>query len=51
MHHEVHTDLRRQLNTLNEPADLTFNLTESPWLRAGRKYSVRVRATFPFHKE
>ncbi|KZT70099.1 glycoside hydrolase family 27 protein [Daedalea quercina L-15889] len=29
------------LNTLDEPADLTFNLTESPWLRAGRQYSVR----------
>ncbi|KAF4564487.1 hypothetical protein EYR36_002423 [Pleurotus pulmonarius] len=23
------------LNTLNEPSDLTFNLTESPWIRAG----------------
>ncbi|KAG9221845.1 hypothetical protein CCMSSC00406_0005670 [Pleurotus cornucopiae] len=29
------------LNTLNEPSDLTFNLTESPWIRAGRAYSVR----------
>ncbi|KIY48460.1 glycoside hydrolase [Fistulina hepatica ATCC 64428] len=29
------------LNTLNEPANLTFNLTESPWIRAGRQYSVR----------
>ncbi|KAL4254007.1 Alpha-galactosidase, partial [Pleurotus pulmonarius] len=29
------------LNTLNEPSDLTFNLTESPWIRAGREYSVR----------
>ncbi|KAK7680220.1 hypothetical protein QCA50_016729 [Cerrena zonata] len=29
------------LNTLNKPADMFFNLTESPWLRAGRKYSVR----------
>ncbi|KAG6810181.1 hypothetical protein H0H92_012972 [Tricholoma furcatifolium] len=30
-----------QLNTLNEPADMFFNLTESPWIRAGRQYSVR----------
>ncbi|KAG9221839.1 hypothetical protein CCMSSC00406_0005664 [Pleurotus cornucopiae] len=29
------------LNTLNAPADLTFNLTEPPWIRAGRAYSVR----------
>ncbi|EIN08646.1 glycoside hydrolase [Punctularia strigosozonata HHB-11173 SS5] len=29
------------LNTLNETADMSFNLTESPWIRAGRKYSVR----------
>ncbi|CAL1699793.1 unnamed protein product [Somion occarium] len=29
------------LNTLDEPADMFFNLTESPWIRAGRKYSVR----------
>ncbi|CAK5262335.1 unnamed protein product [Mycena citricolor] len=29
------------LNTLNEPADMTFNLTESPWIRAGRQYHVR----------
>ncbi|KAI0726672.1 glycoside hydrolase family 27 protein [Fomitopsis betulina] len=29
------------LNTHGEPADLMFNLTESPWLRAGRQYSVR----------
>jgi len=29
------------LNTLDEPADLAFNFTESPWLRAGRQYSVR----------
>ncbi|KAG6845548.1 hypothetical protein H0H87_007792 [Tephrocybe sp. NHM501043] len=29
------------LNTLNEPATLSFNLTESPWIRAGRQYSVR----------
>ena len=31
-----------QLNTLDHPADMTFNLTESPWIRAGRQYSVRV---------
>lgn len=37
------SDLPFQLNTLGEPADLAFNLTESPWLRAGRQYSVRVR--------
>ncbi|KAH9925139.1 glycoside hydrolase superfamily [Fomitopsis serialis] len=29
------------LNTLSEPADMFFNLTESPWIRAGRSYSVR----------
>ncbi|KZT04878.1 glycoside hydrolase family 27 protein [Laetiporus sulphureus 93-53] len=29
------------LNTLNESANLFFNLTESPWIRAGRQYSVR----------
>ncbi|KAL0571651.1 hypothetical protein V5O48_010309 [Marasmius crinis-equi] len=29
------------LNTLNEPASMAFNLTESPWIRAGRQYSVR----------
>jgi len=29
------------INTLDEPADMTFNLTESPWIRAGREYSVR----------
>ncbi|KAH7912366.1 glycoside hydrolase family 27 protein [Hygrophoropsis aurantiaca] len=29
------------LNTLNEPADMFFNLTESPWIRAGREYAVR----------
>ncbi|KAF8068659.1 glycoside hydrolase family 27 protein [Lyophyllum atratum] len=29
------------LNVLNEPADMFFNLTESPWIRAGRQYSVR----------
>jgi alpha-galactosidase len=29
------------LNTLNEPSTMMFNLTESPWIRAGRQYSVR----------
>ncbi|TRM66282.1 glycoside hydrolase [Schizophyllum amplum] len=29
------------LNTLNEPATLLFNLTESPWIVAGHQYSVR----------
>jgi len=29
------------LNTLDEPSDMFFNLTESPWIRAGRQYSVR----------
>ncbi|KAJ3566460.1 hypothetical protein NP233_g6989 [Leucocoprinus birnbaumii] len=29
------------LNTLEEPASMTFNLTESPWINAGRQYSVR----------
>ncbi|CAK5278093.1 unnamed protein product [Mycena citricolor] len=29
------------INVLDEAADMTFNLTESPWLRAGRTYSVR----------
>jgi len=29
------------LNTLDEPADMFFRLTESPWIRAGRQYSVR----------
>ncbi|EIM88748.1 glycoside hydrolase family 27 protein [Stereum hirsutum FP-91666 SS1] len=29
------------LNTLDEPADMFFNLTESPWIRAGRQYHVR----------
>ncbi|KAF8584417.1 glycoside hydrolase family 27 protein [Ramaria rubella] len=29
------------LNTLNETAEMFFNLTESPWIRAGRQYSVR----------
>ncbi|KAG8216892.1 glycoside hydrolase family 27 protein [Butyriboletus roseoflavus] len=27
--------------TLDEPASMFFNLTESPWIRAGRQYSVR----------
>ncbi|KAG7448434.1 glycoside hydrolase [Guyanagaster necrorhizus] len=29
------------LNTQDEPSALFFNLTESPWIRAGRQYSVR----------
>ncbi|RDB30644.1 putative alpha-galactosidase B [Hypsizygus marmoreus] len=29
------------LNTHNEPSTLSFNLTESPWIRAGRQYYVR----------
>ncbi|KAJ6517973.1 glycoside hydrolase family 27 protein [Mycena vitilis] len=29
------------LNVLDEPADMFFNLTESPWMRAGRQYYVR----------
>ncbi|KAF9236678.1 glycoside hydrolase family 27 protein [Melanogaster broomeanus] len=29
------------INTLDEPADMFFNLTESPWIRAGRQYAVR----------
>ncbi|KAJ7634471.1 glycoside hydrolase [Roridomyces roridus] len=29
------------LNTLSHPADMSFNLIESPWIRAGRQYSVR----------
>ncbi|KAH7926149.1 glycoside hydrolase family 27 protein [Leucogyrophana mollusca] len=29
------------LNTLDEPATMFFSLTESPWIRAGRQYSVR----------
>ncbi|KAJ7250431.1 glycoside hydrolase superfamily [Mycena rebaudengoi] len=29
------------LNTLNEPSTMSFNFVDSPWLRAGRKYSVR----------
>ncbi|EGO03622.1 glycoside hydrolase family 27 protein [Serpula lacrymans var. lacrymans S7.3] len=29
------------LNTLDESSTLFFNLTESPWIRAGRQYSVR----------
>ena len=32
-----------QLNVLDHPADMFFSLTESPWIRAGRQYSVRVR--------
>ncbi|XP_006456345.1 hypothetical protein AGABI2DRAFT_228269 [Agaricus bisporus var. bisporus H97] len=28
------------LNVLDRPADMFFSLTESPWIRAGRQYSV-----------
>jgi hypothetical protein len=31
-----------QINTMDEPSDLLFFLTESPWIRAGRQYTVRV---------
>jgi len=31
-----------KINSLDHPTDLAFNLTESPWIRAGRQYSVRV---------
>ena len=37
---------RTQINTLDEPADMFFSLTESPWIRAGRQYSVRVSLAF-----
>ncbi|KAJ7198351.1 hypothetical protein GGX14DRAFT_573590 [Mycena pura] len=33
------------LNTRDEPAHMFFSLTESPWLRAGRQYFVRVTWT------
>jgi hypothetical protein len=36
-----------QINTLSEPADMFFNLTESPWIRAGIQYSVRVGSPTP----
>ncbi|KAF7308175.1 Alpha-galactosidase [Mycena chlorophos] len=29
------------INTLSTPSTLSFNLTESPWIRAGRQYSIR----------
>ncbi|KAF5357190.1 hypothetical protein D9756_006384 [Leucocoprinus leucothites] len=29
------------INVLDKPADMSFKLTESPWIRAGRQYSVR----------
>ncbi|KNZ74985.1 putative alpha-galactosidase B [Termitomyces sp. J132] len=29
------------LNVLDHPANMFFNLTESPWIRAGRQYHVR----------
>ena len=31
-----------QINTDSEPADMNFALIESPWIRAGIQYSVRV---------
>jgi hypothetical protein len=31
------------LNPANETRHMTFNLTESPWIRAGRKYTMHVR--------
>lgn len=37
-----------QINSLNYPADLSFNLTESPWIRAGRQYTVRVNHSHSF---
>lgn len=36
----------KQINTLDKPATMSFNLTESPWIRAGRQYSVRVSQAF-----
>ncbi|KDQ53302.1 glycoside hydrolase family 27 protein [Jaapia argillacea MUCL 33604] len=29
------------INVLDEPSDMFFNLTQSPWIRAGRQYAVR----------
>ncbi|KAF8634224.1 hypothetical protein AX15_000991 [Amanita polypyramis BW_CC] len=29
------------INVLDHPVDMSFNLTESPWIRAGRQYHVR----------
>ncbi|KXN84636.1 putative alpha-galactosidase B [Leucoagaricus sp. SymC.cos] len=29
------------INVLDEPTTMSFNLTESPWIRAGRQYSIR----------
>jgi len=34
--------LENKINSLDHATDLAFNLTESPWIRAGRQYSVRV---------
>ncbi|KAF8623192.1 hypothetical protein AX17_007515 [Amanita inopinata Kibby_2008] len=34
------------LNTLDEPAAMFFNLTESPWIRAGRQFFVRASNLF-----
>jgi alpha-galactosidase len=39
---KAHPVFLNKINSLNHPTDLTFNLTESPWIRAGRQYSVRV---------
>lgn len=36
------TEIWVQLNTLDVPSTMSFNLTESPFIRAGRQYSVRV---------
>ena len=35
----------QQLNTLETTSTMTFNLTESPFIRAGRQYSVRVSSS------
>jgi hypothetical protein len=37
------------LNPANETRHMTFNLTESPWIRAGRKYTMHVRAVACSH--
>lgn len=39
-----------QINDLDEPADMFFSLTESPWIRAGRQYSVRVCHLYSFRQ-
>ena len=40
-----------QINTFDAAATMFFQLTESPWLRAGRQYSVRVSLSVHFHRE